>query len=203
MSATERFDKAAPTWDLVDRWVLLARGVTEAIIARASLSNDQEVLDFGCGTGLVTLALGPVVGSITGADTSTGMLETIAEKARSQGIAVPLRHLGADGSADLGGPYDLIVSSMTLHHVADVPALFRRFAQHLRPGGRVALADLDAEDGTFHEDATGVHHNGFSRDQVKDWLEVAGFAKIEVETATTTSKEAKVYSVFLATATLS
>ncbi len=200
MSATERFDKAAPTWDLVDRRVLIARGVTEAIMAKGSLSKDQSALDFGCGTGLVTLALGPLVGSITGADTSTGMLETLAEKARSQGVAVPLRHLGADGSADLGGPYELIVSSMTLHHVADVPALFRRFAQHLQPGGRVALADLDAEDGTFHEDATGVHHNGFAREQIKEWLEAAGFDKIEVETATTTAKEGRIYAIFLALA---
>ena len=200
MSANERFDQAAPTWDLVDRRVLLARGVTEAIVARASLSKDQSVLDFGCGTGLVTLALGPLVGSITGADTSTGMLETLAEKARSLGFSVPLRHLGADGSADLGGPYDLIVSSMTLHHVADVPALFRRFAQQLQPDGRVALADLDAEDGTFHEDATGVHHNGFSREQIKEWLAAAGFDTIEVETATTTAKEGRGYAIFLATA---
>ena len=203
MSATERFDKAAPTWDLVDRRVLLARGVTEAIVARVSPSKDQSVLDFGCGTGLVTLALGPLVGSITGADTSTGMLGTLAEKARGQGLTVPLRHLGADGCAELGGPYDLIVSSMTLHHVPDVPALFRRFAQHLQPGGRVALADLDAEDGTFHEDASGVHHNGFPRQQIKDWLAAAGFSEIQVEKATETSKEARVYSVFLATATLS
>jgi trans-aconitate methyltransferase len=111
-----------------------------------------------------------------------------------------LKYLDIDGSADLGGPYDLIVSSMTLHHIADVPALFRRFVKHLHPGGQVALADLDEEDGTFHEDATGVHHHGFSREHIHGWLADAGFRQIRVETATVTAKENKDYPVFLASA---
>ncbi len=200
MSATERFDQAASTWDLVDRRVVLARGVTEAIAARIPLSKEMCVLDFGCGTGLVTLALGPLVGSITGADTSTGMLATLAEKAKSQGLHVHLKCLDGDGNANLGGPYDLIVSSMTLHHIADVPVLIDLFTRHLKPGGQVALADLDEEDGTFHEDASGVHHHGFSREHIRAWLAEAGFKQIQLETATVTSKESGDYSVFLATA---
>jgi len=200
MSATERFDKAASTWDLQDRRVLIARGVTMAIAGRIPLSKELSVLDFGCGTGLVTLALGPQVGSITGADTSRGMLDTLAEKAKNAGIPVHLRQLEVDGSADLGGPYDLIVSSMTLHHVADVPGLFRQFEHVLAHGGHVALADLDMEDGTFHEDTTGVHHHGFQREQIQAWLVEAGFREIHLETATVTSKEGKDYPVFLATA---
>jgi len=200
MSATERFDKAASTWDLVDRRVLIARGVTLAIAGQISLSKELSVLDFGCGTGLVTLALGPQVGSITGADTSRGMLDTLAEKAKSLSIPVHLRQLEVDGSSDLGGPYDLIVSSMTLHHVADVSGLFRQFERVLTPGGHVALADLDEEDGTFHEDTTGVHHHGFQREQTQAWLAEAGFREIHFETATVISKEGKDYPVFLATA---
>ncbi len=200
MSVTERFDKAASTWDLVDRRVLIARGVTMAIVGRIPPSKELSVLDFGCGTGLVTLALGPQVGSITGADTSRGMLDALAEKAKNVGIPVNLKPLEVDGSTDLGGPYDLIVSSMTLHHVADVPALFRQFEHVLAPEGHVALADLDEEDGTFHEDATGVHHHGFQRDQIQVWLVEAGFLEVHLETATVTSKEGKDYPVFLATA---
>ena len=89
---------------------------------------------------------------------------------------------------------------MTLHHVADVPALFRQFARHLRPGGQVALADLDEEDGSFHETAVGIHHCGFSREQIKAWLEDSGFQEIHLETATVIRKEGKDYPVFLATA---
>jgi tRNA (cmo5U34)-methyltransferase len=196
----EHFDQAAATWDLADRRVAQAHAVAQAIAARVPLAKTQSVLDFGCGTGLVTLELGPRVGSITGADTSPGMLRTLAEKANALGIPLQLISLGATGTGDLGGPYDLILSSMTLHHVANVPALFRQFAQHLRPGGQVALADLDEEDGSFHEATVRIHHRGFSREQIKAWLGDAGFREIHVETAAVTVKQGKGYPVFLATA---
>lgn len=200
MSGTEHFDQAAATWDLAERRVALAHAVAEAIAARVPLSKDQSVLDFGCGTGLVTLELGPMVGTMAGADTSPGMLATLAGKAEAQGLALQLLSLNTDEVTDLGGPYDLIVSSMTLHHVPDVPALFHQFVQHLHPGGHVALADLDEEDGSFHEDGVGYHHKGFHRAKVQAWLEAAGFQDIHLDTATVTRKGGKDYPVFLAAA---
>jgi cyclopropane fatty-acyl-phospholipid synthase-like methyltransferase len=200
MGGTERFDQAAATWDQTGHRVQLARAVAAAIAARVALSPALDVLDFGCGTGLVTLALAPGVGTISGADSSPGMLGTLAEKARAQGSPVHLVQLDCEGAGDLGGPYHLIVSSMTLHHIADVPALFRRFAQHLQAEGQVALADLDSEDGSFHEDSAGVHHQGFAREQVRVWLEAAGFQDVLLETATEVRKAERTYPVFLATA---
>lgn len=196
MSDTERFDQAAKDWDLEDRRVILARAVAAAIRARVAISKDDSVLDFGCGTGLLTLELAPLAGSMTGADTSPGMLEALAAKAPVARIL-----LDPEKDPDLGGPHSLIVSSMTLHHIPDVPALFRTFARHLRPGGRVALADLDTEDGSFHTDAQGVHHFGFPREQVIAWLREAGFGDARAETACTTRKEGRDYSIFLALGT--
>ena len=125
---------------------------------------------------------------------------TLEEKAEAQGTPVRLISLEETGPVDLGGPYDLIVSSMTLHHVADVPALFQQFTHHLHPGGRVALADLDEEDGRFHDAAMTIHHRGFSRDQIQAWLKDAGFQEILLGTATVTQKEGRTYPVFLASA---
>jgi len=200
MSGSEHFDQASATWDLADRRVALAHAVAQAIAARVPLAKTQSVLDFGCGTGLITLELGPLVGSITGADTSPGMLMTLTGKAKALGIPLQTLKLDSTGTDDLGGPYDLIVSSMTLHHVADVPALFNQFARHLRPGGQVALADLDEEDGSFHETTMSIPHHGFPREQIQAWLGDAGFQDIHLETATVTLKEGKDYPVFLATA---
>jgi hypothetical protein len=53
------------------------------------------------------------------------------------------------------------------------------------------IADLDREDGSFHEDPTGVEHHGFDRDWMKQSLKEAGFANIEIETAHTIQKPAK------------
>jgi cyclopropane fatty-acyl-phospholipid synthase-like methyltransferase len=174
--------------------------VAQAIAARVPLAKGHSVLDFGCGTGLVTLELGPRVGSITGADTSPAMLLALAGKAKALGIPVRTLDLDPTKANDLGGPYDLIVSSMTLHHVADVPALFGQFARHLLPAGQVALADLDHEDGSFHEASVSIHHRGFPRKQIRSWLLDAGFRDIQLETATVIAKQGKSYPVFLATA---
>ena len=111
-----------------------------------------------------------------------------------------LIQLDPDGAGSLGGPFDLIVSSMTLHHILDVAELFRRFRQHLKPGGRVALADLDEEDGSFHGEMPGVHHTGFKREHVRAWLETTGFRGIQFSTAVVTCKEDRDYPVFLVTA---
>lgn len=75
----------------------------------------------------------------------------------------------------------------------------RRFDQ-AAAGERVALADLDVEDGTFHDDATGVVHPGFERPAFAALLLAAGFVDVEVEMATITSKAERAYPVFLATA---
>ena len=200
MSGNKHFDQAAATWDLEDRRVALAHALAQAIAARVPLDKGKSVLDFGCGTGLVSLELGPRVGAITGADTSPAMLLALAGKAKALGIPVRTLELDSMGANDLGGPYDLIVSSMTLHHVADVPALFRQFARHLLPAGQVALADLDQEDGGFHEASVSIHHRGFPREQIRSWLLEAGFREIHLETATVTVKQGKNYPVFLATA---
>lgn len=201
MSGTGRFDQAAATWDGEERRVRLAQGVTEAIVKRCALPADLDVLDFGCGTGLVSLALRPLVRSVTGVDTSRGMLDVLERKVSEQGLeGVHAVLVSPDTPLAVAGRFDLVVSSMALHHVADLAPLFARFREHLRPGGRVALADLDLEDGTFHEDATGVVHLGFERRAFAALLAAAGFVDVEMETATIARKAEHAYPVFLATA---
>lgn len=200
MPEAGRFDEAAPTWDAEERRVLLARGVTEAIAARCALSAGLDVLDFGCGTGLVSLGLRPLVRSVTGVDTSRGMLDVLERKVDEQrldGVRAVL--LPRNAPLSLPDRFHLVVSSMTLHHVDDLASLFVRFRDHLHPGGRVALADLDLEDGTFHEDATDVVHLGFDRGAIAALLAAAGFAGVAVETATVARKGERSYPVFLAT----
>lgn len=201
MSGTGRFDQAAATWDGEERRVRLAQGVTEAIVKRCALPADLDVLDFGCGTGLVSFALRPLVRSVTGVDTSRGMLDVLERKVSEQGLeGVHAVLVSPDTPLAVAGRFDLVVSSMALHHVADLAPLFARFREHLRPGGRVALADLDLEDGTFHEDASGVLHLGFERGAFAALLAAAGFVDVEMETATITRKAERAYPVFLATA---
>ena len=68
------FNKASETWDDNPTRIELARAIADAVLRKIPISKDMDVLDYGAGTGLVTLALQPHVKSITAADSSQGML---------------------------------------------------------------------------------------------------------------------------------
>jgi len=171
------FDAKAAEWDANPARVALARAVVESIRAAVPLRPDVRVLDFGAGTGLVSLGLLPFVGEVTAMDASAGMLDMLHKKVDALG-AKNFHLLRGDVTHAFlpSGHFDLIVSSMTLHHLPDVPRVLRRLRPALRDNGWIALADLDAEDGSFHADKTGVFHNGFDRATLCCWMNVAGFA---------------------------
>jgi ubiquinone/menaquinone biosynthesis C-methylase UbiE len=200
------FDKDAAQWDDNPIKVKMATDVAAAIIQEAKPAKNMDVMDFGCGTGLVTLKLQPLVKSITGVDSSQGMLAALQNKVAQQALGnVFTRFVDFEHGKHAQGSFDLIVSSMTLHHVPDTLALFKEWSALLRPGGQVSFADLDAEDGSFHSDKTGVFHFGFDRDVLKQMLHEAGFSDFSATTATVVKKEAKglgmrEYPVFLVSA---
>ncbi|MHB8845906.1 MAG: class I SAM-dependent DNA methyltransferase [Nitrospirota bacterium] len=184
------FDKEAAQWDANPGRVKLAQDVADAMIREVRPTREMDALDFGCGTGLVTLKLQPLVRTITGMDSSQGMLAALASKVAGQGLTnVRTLFLDLEKGGAIGGKYHLIVSSMTLHHVPDPAALIAQLAAALLPGGTLALADLDAEDGSFHGDNTGVHHLGFDRARIKGSFEQAGLASVRDVTAAVVAKE--------------
>jgi putative AdoMet-dependent methyltransferase len=97
-------------------------------------------------------------------------------------------------------PEGILKCSLTLFF-EDTDALVRSFAEHLKPGARVAPADLDAEDGTFHPaDTQGVYHDVFDRGEFQAILESNVFKDVNFVTAHTVNKEGKTYPIFLVTA---
>lgn len=173
------FDSVAVRWDQQPRRVELARAVSIAMIRETQPDKAMRVLDFGCGTGLVTLALAPLVREVIAADSSQGMLEQLSSKLLDTGISNVRPYLiPHDGTGTLPIPVDLVVSSMTMHHVADVDGLIKRFQAMLNPGGQLCIADLDAEDGSFHDDPTGIAHHGFCSLEMERLFSEAGFRDV-------------------------
>jgi tRNA (cmo5U34)-methyltransferase len=205
VKATSRFDEAAAQWDNNPVRVELARAVGSAIERAVALGAGWRVIDYGAGTGLLTLCLQPKVGSILAMDSSMGMLETLSRKLATVEVGnVQIHPWNLENQPFQETGVDLVVSSMTLHHIRDVPLVLRRLADVLKAGGWLAVADLDAEDGTFHGEATDVFHHGFERERIAGWLGDAGFIGVRVADAHTITKpdangQARSYGVFLAT----
>jgi SAM-dependent methyltransferase len=161
-----------------------------------------SALEIGAGTGLLGLALAGEIGDLVLTDPSAGMREVAAEKIRRQGLR-SVRVATFDITADTAPPgtFDLVLALLMLHHVNDTGALLRAAHDVLEPGGHIAFADLDQEDGTFHDaDAEGIHHKGFSRAALGALAASAGFDEITFRDATEIERDGRWYPLFLLTA---
>jgi ubiquinone/menaquinone biosynthesis C-methylase UbiE len=198
---TASFDERAATWDddpdRRRRATVVAARIHELVRPTAA----TRVLEYGAGTGLLSFALKPYVGPITMADISTGMLEQIDKKIGASGIA-GLRSVRLDLTTDPvpAERYDLVCLQLILHHILDTDQILRALGQTLVPGGTLAVADLDTEDGTFHAEAFEGYF-GFDRAELGDRARRAGFQDVRFEDALTIQKERdgrlRDYSMFL------
>jgi len=182
------FEDKAQDWDTRPIPAQISEGVSQAIAEHVTLSEELTVMDFGAGTGLVCTKLAPLVGRVLAVDISELMLSKLAGKEALKGkVDVYCQDIL---ESPLSERVELIVSAMAMHHVEDTRALFDRFAEQLTEGGRLALADLDKEDGDFHPPGVeGVFHAGFEREALREIAESAGFSEVSFVTATEASKE--------------
>jgi ubiquinone/menaquinone biosynthesis C-methylase UbiE len=179
------FDAAAATWDENPHRVKMTREIGEALCAAVTLTPEMDALEIGCGTGLMTMLLQPQVRSILAVDTSEGMLNALRAKIESAQVT-NIEPLKLDLTvADPPRPVDLVYSVMTFHHIPDPAAAVARLRPWLRPGAYVAVADLDAEDGSFHGGREGVEHKGFSAAQMKEILASGGLTDLRSTVAHT------------------
>jgi ubiquinone/menaquinone biosynthesis C-methylase UbiE len=198
------FDAKARQWDENPAFRERGQKITLAVRQAVPLNKAMSALDYGCGTGLLSFPLKDELGTIMMADSSGGMLDVVAEKIAAQGVR-NMTTMKLDLLADPlpAQRFDLIVTSMTLHHVPDTDHILRVFHKLLNPGGYLCIADLDKEDGSFHGPEVDVHH-GFDRDALSGRTAQAGFADIRFQTVFSIAKEGESggrdYPVFLMTA---
>ncbi len=121
------------------------RSYRQLLMASGARSGDR-VLDIGCGPGYFARMLAQAVGSkgsVVGADAAPEMIEYASRKARS----LPncrFQSGAAESLAFLDATFDVVVSSLMMHHIPDELRLqaVREMRRVLRPGGTLLLADF-------------------------------------------------------------
>ena len=132
------FDKHAPTFDehLAELDYRVPRLLFEATKA-AGASQEIDVLDLGCGTGLCGQLFRPIAKTLVGVDLSSAMVE----KARERGIYDRLEV--AEVTAALNAArdsYDLLVAGDVLCYMGDLSKAFSAAGSALRKGGLFAFS---------------------------------------------------------------
>jgi SAM-dependent methyltransferase len=190
------FNEQANEWD-TDKKIAMMDVLAKNTLKVLKIERPLDIMDFGCGTGLFGLGFVKYAKSLVGVDTSEGMLEVFKEKTTNMpqvcSIQIDLENEKLDKK------FDLIVSSMTFHHLNSPIQMIQNLRSMLAPRGRLAIVDLCTEDGTFHAEPKemGVKHFGFSDEEIESWAKNAEM-NLHIEKINTMHKESGAFDQFLA-----
>jgi len=199
MENIDHFANKSKTWDMNSKRVQNAQGIAELIVKNIELNKSMKIMDLGAGTGLLSYFVAPFVGKIVAVDNSPSMLREFQSKCDEFSCETEVKEIDIV-KYDSGEMYDGVISSMTIHHIEDIPALLKKLYNMVNENGFIALADLDAEDGSFHDDNTGVFHFGFDRAKLANYAYEAGFSDVTFSLASKIKKPHAEFTVFLMTA---
>lgn len=194
------FDERAASWDELPERVELAMAIADAVNKSVSLKPEMRAFEYGCGTALLGFLLKPKLGELVLADTSEGMLKAAEEKIIKTGFTdISTISLDLSTQPSPEDKFDFIFTQMTFHHINDYSEVTEKFFEMLKPGGFLCVADLEKEDGSFHEGKETVH-NGIDSTILAQILLERGFDVKNRVLAHTIKKNNREYPVFLVSA---
>jgi SAM-dependent methyltransferase len=201
----QRFNAEAALWDqnpTVHKASALAlQAILSHIPTLKSHPRTLDVLEIGCGTGLLSFLIAPHARSLTAVDAAQGMIDAFKIKLDSNPELINIHPI----AAELSDPndtllsldpltkqtvpsrrFDLIISHLVLHHIPSLSGILETMHGCLKEGGKVALTDFEhfgPEARRFHPEAKmeGVMRHGIERGEMERLMKEAGFVDVQVE----------------------
>lgn len=173
----DAFEQMAKKYDTEER-IELAKVTVKEVRPELRNSKSKSLIDYGSGTGLISLELSDLVDSILLVDSSKQMLEVAEAK---------IAHRGMTNSEVLCSDFtqetpelkaDIVLMSLVLLHIPDAKVILQELFNILNNGGQLIIIDFDKNDKINHPRV----HNGFSHDGLKKILSEVGFKSIEIKT---------------------
>jgi arsenite methyltransferase len=189
-SSVKAFYDAEQRGELPDAAVLASLGCGNPT-AVADLHEGDTVLDLGSGGGIDVILsarrVGPT-GTAYGLDMTDEMLALAQRNAREAGVGNVHFLKGVIEQIPLpADSVDVVISNCVINLSTDKPAVLTEIARVLRPGGRVGVSDIVADDYLSPDDRAergsyvGCIAGALSRSEYVAGLEAAGFEEVSVE----------------------
>ncbi|KAG0706468.1 S-adenosyl-L-methionine-dependent methyltransferase [Suillus ampliporus] len=193
----------------------LARRLGAAMINAYPFKEDStSVLDYACGTGLISRELASHAKCIVGVDISQSMVDQYNQSVANQGI--PLEEMkavccdltAAPNQLD-GMKFDVVVCASSYHHFPSIKEVTKALASYLKPGGSLLVADLrkpssaESAQERFPTEAHNIvaHKGGFEEADIKAAFEGAGLVNFAFVTAGKAKQHGHPVQFFLASGT--
>lgn len=171
------FEEMAKRYDTEER-IELAKVITKEVRAELGKSKSKSLIDYGSGTGLVSLELTDLIDSILLVDSSKQMLEVAEVKIARKGITNS-KVLYSDFTQETPElKADIVLMSLVLLHIPDTNKILKELSNILNNDGKLIIVDFDKNEKINHPKV----HNGFSHEELKQKLSEAGFRSIEIQT---------------------
>ncbi len=218
-----RFNAQAAAWETNPDVHRASESAAQAILAThpelveaktqgKALTEGADVLEIGCGTGLLSFRLAPYVRSIVAVDAAGGMIEMLKGKLDgllegAEGHNITPLHLLLEDPEDPALPladdtqplgprrkFDLVTSHLVLHHMPDLTSVLRTMHGCLKPGGQLALTDYEdfgPEARRFHPEGRmeRVERHGVDAAWFAGLMREVGFEDVDVKPAWSMSKD--------------
>ncbi len=164
-------------WEETHWWFLARRDILLSMIhhlieRRRLPSPPLDILDYGCGTGALTRAL-ELFGTVDGVDESEEAVSYCQQRGMKN-----VRFLPSPCNLP-SGAYDLIGSFDVLEHAEDDSAVLRELNRSLRPAGTLLLTVPALRVLWSGEDVVSNHQRRYSRNEIIQQVESAGFNSIK------------------------
>ncbi|OAX36078.1 S-adenosyl-L-methionine-dependent methyltransferase [Rhizopogon vinicolor AM-OR11-026] len=187
----------------------LARRLGAAMIGAYPFNEDSTlVLDYACGTGLISKELASHAKCIVGVDISQNMVDQYNQSVANQGIPPEeMRAVCCDLSASPdqldGMKFDVVVCASSYHHFPSIKKVTTALASYLKPGGSLLVSDLikpSSAQQLFPNESRHIvaHNGGFEETDIKSAFEGAGLADFAFVTAGSAKKHGHSVQFFLA-----
>ena len=138
-----------------------------------------EVMEFGCKTGLISLNLKNKISEGLLVDSSAENIKELEQKLRDRHLSHLQTYTGDILESDIDRQFDVIYSSMVMHHIKDFKAVIKKLVSYLKNNGKLIIVDLLPDSGEFHRHHLEFDgHHGFTINEMVAALKEAGLKEV-------------------------